>query len=92
VFMIANSPPIHGRAAMKAWIEAGPRVTSISFSDIAISGSGALAWATSAISVSMEGTPGPDRSKQLVVFERQADGSWLAAAASVSSDTPLPGT
>lgn len=90
IFMIANSPAVRGRDAIQAWGEAGPGVTSITFSDIEIFGSGDLAWATSAVSVSVEGAPGPDTSKQLVVLERQLDGSWLAAAASVSSDLPLP--
>ena len=90
IFMIANTPPLRGRAALQAWGESGREVIDISFSDYEISGAGDLAWATSAISVTVAGAPDPDTAKQLLVLERQSDGSWLVAAASVSSDLPLP--
>ena len=90
IFMIANTPAVRGRAAIREWGETGPKVTSLTFSDIEIHGSGDLAWATSAYSVTFEGVPNPDTGKQLLVLRRQADGSWLTAAASVSSDLPLP--
>ncbi len=90
VFMIANTPAVRGRAAIQEWGETGLNVTSLTFSDIQIHGSGDLAWATSAYSMTVEGVPEPDTGKQLVLFQRQADGSWLTLAASVSSDLPPP--
>ena len=90
IFMFANTPVSRGRQAIQAWGESGPRVIDISFSNIEISGEGNLAWVTSAISVTVDGAPGPDTAKQLVVVERQADGAWLSVAAHVSSDLPLP--
>ena len=73
-----------GRPGAEDW------VTSLTFSDIQIHGSGELAWATSAYSLTTEGVPEPDTGKQLVVLQRQADGSWLTLAVSVSSDLPPP--
>jgi ketosteroid isomerase-like protein len=91
IFMYMNTPALHGRAAIQQWGETGVKVTSLTFSDIQIHGSGDLAWATSAYSLRAEGLPNPDTGKQLVVLERQPDGSWLTRSASVSSDLPPPG-
>lgn len=91
IFMIGNTPVVRGRAAIQKWGETGPKVTSLTFSDVEIHGGGNLAWATSAYSLTMEGVPNPDTGKQLVVLQRQADGSWLTVAASVSSDLPPSG-
>lgn len=88
IFMIGNTPAVRGRAAIQKWGETRPNVTSLTFSDIQIHGRGDLAWATSAYSSTVEGMPAPDTGKQLVVLQRQADGSWRTVAASVSSDLP----
>jgi ketosteroid isomerase-like protein len=88
IFMISNTPAIQGRAAIQKWGETGVKVTSLTFSDIQIHGSGDLAWATHASSLTLDGVPEPDKGKELVVLQRQADGSWLIVAASVSSDRP----
>ena len=91
VFMFGNAPAVRGREAIQRWGESGPRVTSFTFSDLQIHGVGDLAWATSAYSSTMEGILVPDTGKQLVVLQRQADGSWLTIAASVSTDLPAAG-
>jgi ketosteroid isomerase-like protein len=91
IFMIGNTPAVRGRAAIQKWGETRPNVTSLTFSDIQIDGRGDLAWATSAYSSTVEGMPEPDTGKQLVVLQRQADGSWRTVAASVSSDLPPSG-
>ena len=91
VFMFANTPAVRGREAIQKWGETGPKATSLTFTDLQIHGAGDLAWATSAYSLTLEGIPVPDTGKQLVVLQRQADGSWLTIAASVSSDLPVPG-
>jgi ketosteroid isomerase-like protein len=91
VFMFGNMPVVRGRAAIQKWGESGQKVTSLSFSDIQIHGRGDLAWATSAYSLKVEGVPDQDRGKQLVVLQRQPDGTWLTAAGSVSSDLPPSG-
>jgi len=88
IFMFGNMPVVRGRAPIQKWGESGPKATSLTFSDIQIHGRGDLAWATSAYSLKLEGIPNEDRGKQLVVLQRQPDGTWLTAAGSVSSDLP----
>jgi ketosteroid isomerase-like protein len=90
VFMIGNAPASRGRAAIQKFGEAGPKAISLTFSDVQIHGSGSLAWATSAYTFKAEGAPMDDTGKQLIVFQRQPDGSWLTLAASASSDLPPP--
>ena len=90
--MFPGTPMIRGREALREWGETGSGVVlSASFSDVEIHGSGDWAWATSSYVLTAEGAEGPDHGKQLVVFRRQPDGTWLTAAAHVSSDLPPPG-
>ena len=89
-FMFANTPTVLGRAAIQKWGEAGPQIASLTFSDVQIHGGGTSAWGTSAYMLKVEGVSNDDTGKQLVVFQRQPDGSWLVLAASVSSDLPPP--
>ena len=96
LMMFQNTPVIRGRQAIRAWGEdttetGSPVALSVSFSDIEIHGSGDWAWATSNVVATFEGVEGPVALKQLVVLERQPDGTWLTAAAHVSSDLPPPG-
>ncbi len=91
-FMFQNTPTIRGREALFEWGETGSGVVlSASLSDIEIHGSGDWAWATSRTVLTVEGVEGPIPGKQLGVFRRQSDGTWLTAAAHVSSDLPPPG-
>ncbi len=96
LMMFQNTPMIRGRQAIRAWGEdtsatGSPVALSVSFSDIEIHGSGDWAWATSNVVAAFEGVEGPVALKQLVVLERQPDGTWLTAAVHVSSDQPPPG-
>ena len=88
IFLIGNTPALQGRATIQKWGETGMKLTSLTFSDIQIHGSGALAWATCAYSLMLEGVTEPETGKELHVLQRQADGSWLFVAASISSDFP----
>ncbi len=91
-FMNPGWPTIRGREALYEFGENdSPVALSASFTDIEIHGSGDWAWATSRTAVTFEGVEGPDRGKQLVVLQRQSDGTWLTAAVHVSSDLPPPG-
>ncbi len=91
-FMWEGRPMIRGREALFEFGENdSPVALSISLSDIEIHGSGDWAWATSNYVVTIEGVEGPVPGKQLLVLERQPDGTWLFAAAAVSSDLPPPG-
>ena len=94
--MFQNTPVIRGRQAIRAWGEdtsetGSPVALSVSFSDIEIHGSGDWAWVTTSSTATFEGVEGPVALKQLVVLERQSDGTWLTAAVHVSSDLPPPG-
>ena len=96
LMMFQNTPVIRGRQAIRAWGEdttetGSPVALSVSFSDIEIHGSGDWAWAMSNVVATFEGVEGPVALKQLVVLERQPDGTWLTAAAHVSSNLPPPG-
>ena len=92
-FMFQNTPTIRGREAIREWGESdsSPVVLSASFPDVEIHGSGDWAWATSRTVLTLEGVEGSIPGKQLVVFQRQPDGTWLTAAVHVSSDLPPPG-
>ena len=96
LLMFQNTPVIRGRQAIRAWGEdtsetGSPVALSVSFSDIEIHGSGDWAWVTTSSTATFEGVEGPVALKQLVVLERQSDGTWLTAAAHVSSDLPPSG-
>ncbi len=96
LMMFENVPVIRGRQAIRAWGEAtgetgSPVALSVSFSDIEIHGSGDWAWVTTGATATFEGVEGPVSLKQLAVLERQADGTWLAAAVHVSSNETPPG-
>jgi predicted ester cyclase/ketosteroid isomerase-like protein len=88
VFQFMHTPAVRGRKAMRAWAEAMPKVERITFGDIQIHGGGDTAWATTTYRVTFSGQAVPDVGKQLDVLRRQADGSWLSVATSVSSDLP----
>ena len=88
IFLIGNTPALRGRAAIQKWGETGMKLTSLTFSDIQIHGSGDLAWATCAYSLTLEGVTEPETGKELHVLQRQADGSWLMVAVSIILDLP----
>jgi ketosteroid isomerase-like protein len=91
VFMFAHSRTAHGRAAIEQWGRDGPKVNRLTFSHVEIHACGdGMAWATSGYELAIEGQPAADIGKQLVLFERQTDGSWLCCACSASSDLPPP--
>jgi len=91
IFLIGNTPALRGHATIQKWGETGMKLTSLTFSDIQIHGNGDLAWATCAYSLMLEGVTEPETGKELHVLQRQADGSWLLVAVSVSSDLPPSG-
>ncbi len=89
-FMVPNQPTIRGRETLYEWGEGDQSgvVLSISFSDIEIHGSGDWAWVTLSQVLTLEGVVGSQRGKALAILQRQADGTWLAAAAHVSGVQP----
>ena len=90
--MPPNGASVAGRANVQAFGEAFPKLTHISFSDIAVHGQRDLAvgWSTFRLSfVGDDGAEVNDTGKQLVVFERQSDGTWGVTRAMFNSDLPL---
>ena len=61
----------------------------LSFADVQVSGEGNMAYGSSSYVLKLKDLPA-DTGKQLVVFRRGADGKWKVAAASYSSDLPIP--
>jgi ketosteroid isomerase-like protein len=93
IVMPPNHPAVRGRAALTAWIDSSPPISDLSFSEPTIEGSGDIAVLHSAVSMTLTppgGQPVNDIAKQLVVFRRQPNGSWLATAGSFNSDLPVP--
>ncbi len=94
VVMPPNAEAVNSRADIQAFLEAFPTITQFVSTPDDVGGSGDWAYATGTYSLlaTPEGAdqPAPDRGKWMVVFERQADGSWLTAAQIWNSDLALP--
>ncbi len=91
VFMPPNGPAVVGRAAIQAWGQAMPPVERFAFSDVRIYGEGNLAYGTSSyvLKLRLDGVPA-DSGKQLIVWGRQADGTWQVLRGAFNSNIPLP--
>lgn len=94
VLMFPDAPTMRGRQVLKAWGEdsgetGSPVALSVSYSDIEIHGSGDVAWLTANSTAELEGLDEPSSARNLIVLERQPDGTWLQAASSLSF-TPSP--
>jgi ketosteroid isomerase-like protein len=94
VVMPPNAEIVESRPDIQAFFEAFPAITTFTSTVEDVGGSGDFAWArgTYSLLMTIEGadTPTPDRGKWMVVYERQADGSWLAASEIWNSDLALP--
>jgi ketosteroid isomerase-like protein len=94
VVMPPNAEAVESRVDIQAFLEAFPTITTFTSTAVYVGGSGDFAYArgTYSLLMTVEGadTPTPDRGKWMVVYERQADGSWLAASEIWNSDLALP--
>lgn len=91
VRMPPNSPALHGRAKNRAWLEQLPPITAFGFRLVDLHGQGGLAYMHGAwtITIAPPGAPpASDSGKILIVFRKQADGSWLRVADAWNSDLP----
>ena len=90
VVMPPNQPTIRGRAEVKSWMEAFPKVTEAEFEIDEVEGLGDFAFVRGRYSLTMEveGAPGPvqDKGKYIEIRERQSDGTWLLARDIFNSD------
>jgi ketosteroid isomerase-like protein len=94
VFMTPNAPALEGQAAIRAWFEQSPPLTTFTLSVVEIDGRGDLAYVrgTYALTIAAAGrTPAiSDQGKFLEIRRKQADGSWLMTLDIFNSDVPLP--
>jgi uncharacterized protein (TIGR02246 family) len=94
VIMPPNEPAVEGRAAVRAYHEADlVTVTEYSESIIEIDGRDGLAYirgTSSMVGRAEDGEPVIESDKFLVIFRKQADGSWLITHEIWNSDQPLP--
>lgn len=93
IVMPPNHPAVRGRAALAAWVDSFPPLSNLSFSEPVIEGSSDIAVLHSAVTMTLTPPgrrPVSDVAKQLVVFRRQPNGSWLATVGSFNSDLPPP--
>lgn len=92
-----NAPIVTGREAIRQmWTElvANPGFAlSWESTKVEVAQSGELAWVQESYEFSLQGPDGKlqqDRGKAVLVWKKQADGSWKAVADIFNSDLPLP--
>ena len=92
-----NAPIVTGREAIRQmWTElvANPGFAlSWEATKVEMAQSGELAWVQETYEFAMQGPDGTlqeDRGKAVLVWKKQADGSWKAVADIFNSDLPLP--
>ena len=90
----ANNPGVKGRAAIKAWFENFPPLTSFKATNVKVDGQGDLAYVLGVYSMTIAppGAPAPinDTGKYVEIRRKQPDGKWLIAVDMFSSDLPAP--
>jgi ketosteroid isomerase-like protein len=94
VAMPPHQPMVQGRADIKEWYASFPPVTDVELPIVEIDGRGDMAYSrgTYSMTMVMEGVPEPVTliGKNLVIWRKQADGSWLIAVEMFNSDLPMP--
>jgi uncharacterized protein (TIGR02246 family) len=89
-----NNPSVKGRAAIKAWLENFPPLTSFKTTNLKVDGQGDLAYVLGVYSMTIAppGAPAPinDTGKYVEIRRKQPDGKWLIAVDMFSSDVPAP--
>jgi ketosteroid isomerase-like protein len=94
VAMPPHQPVVQGRAGIKEWYASFPPVMDVELPIVEIDGRGDLAYTrgTYSMTMVMEGAPEPMTliGKNLVIWRKQSDGSWLIAVETFNSDLPMP--
>ena len=90
VYMPADNPVLHGKAAAQAWLDGFPELKAFSQEVVDISGDADLAVARVTFRVSFEadGQEVSGVGKGLAAMSRQS-GEWLMSAVCFNWDTPL---
>lgn len=90
VFMPPHQPAVKGRAALRSWMAAFPRVTQFALEIDEIDGREDLAYVRGRYSMTLhpDGAPGPieDAGKSIEIRMKQPDGSWLMKVDIFNSD------
>ena len=87
--MPPHSPEVHGRAAIKAWMDAFPKLTSFKPEVKEIFGYDDLAYARGAYSMTIGAGAGAaveDTGKYVEIHRKQPDGTWAIAIDIFNSD------
>ncbi|UCG88728.1 MAG: DUF4440 domain-containing protein [Gemmatimonadota bacterium] len=94
VIMPPNQPAVHGRDPIRDWYASFPPVTEVELPIVEIDGRGDIAYVrgTYTLTMAIKGTPEPimDSGKNLAIWRRQPDGSWLIAIDTFNSDLASP--
>ncbi len=94
VIMPPNQPAIQGRTSIREWYASFPPVSEVELPIVEIDGRGDLAYTrgTYTLTMMIAGAPEPvtDSGKNLQIWLKQPDGSWLIAIDTFNTDLPLP--
>ncbi len=92
-FLPPNGTIVSGKAAVRAFGEAFPKLTAFTAEAVDIAGSGDVAYTrgTYALTANPAGAPPmQDKGKWLGIYRKQTDGSWKLSYDVWNSDLPLP--
>jgi len=93
VLLPPNSPRVEGRAAIQAYFEGFPPLTSFELEDVEIDGTGEFAYVVGVYTMALDmggEEPVADTGKYMEIRKKQTDGSWLLYRDMFSSDLPVP--
>ena len=93
ILMPPNHPAVEGRAAIREWCVATPKMTDNVLEVFEIEGSGDLAYVVGRYStvVHLDGIGAvPDSGKYMEIRRRTADGTWEMTRDMFNSDLPMP--
>jgi uncharacterized protein (TIGR02246 family) len=91
VLLPPQEPAVHGRAAIRKWTAAVPRVTRVVLQVDDLDGRGDVAYmrGTFAMTLEPEGAPAVSvTGKYVEILKKQADGAWRFAVDIFNSDAP----
>jgi ketosteroid isomerase-like protein len=85
-----HQPPIRGRAAMRAWLEAFPPLEDFAITADEIAGGDGIAFVRGTYRMTIRGpAPVTDRGNYMGLMRKQPDGSWLWTTDMAVSELPL---
>lgn len=91
VFLPPDVPIVIGKEAVRAYLDAFPRMTKFAATVVAAEGQPELAWARGTFSITAETAPGTTTSmvgKFGATYRKQSDGKWLCASDTWNLDAP----